>query len=533
MGGRSSNDRGFFMSTAAPASPQQPVLTMRLAVGLLGVLLAAMVAGLSGRVPALVLVDLQGALGFAKDDASWLTTAYSAGELAAMPFAAWFAITFSMRRFHMTMLAAALLLAAALPFVRDLNVLIALRLLHGICAGSLVPVLMMAALRFLPTSIRLHGLALFAMTATLSPNVALGLAALSVDHLDDWRWAYWHMLPLGLIAMGMVGWGIPKMPPALPRLKQADWFGLLLGVPGLMLLVVGIDQGVRLDWFQSPIIVAALGTGAILTSLFLISEWLHPAPFVGLALLNRRNIWLGFISLAGLLVVMSSAVNLPTNTLGSLHNFRLEQSAGLGLSVGLPQLVLGSCVALLLYQRWVDARHVFAAGLACMSAACWLASAITDEWMVRQFLWPTLLHVIGQPMAMVSLLFLVVSTVQPIEGPFLAGLVNIVRVLSTVVAGALVGQLSTVRGRFHFESLRDQAGNLLPHWAGFDFPPGALIEQVANQASVLATADVYRAIGLLAFLLIPLVLRFQYIPAPVVPRNFPSAPATVPAGAAS
>jgi len=187
----------------------------------------------------------------------------------------------------------------------------------------------------------------------------------------------------------------------------------------------------------------------------------------------------------------------------------------------------------LLYQRWVDARHVFAAGLACMSAACWLASAITDEWMVRQFLWPTLLHVIGQPMAMVSLLFLVVSTVQPIEGPFLAGLVNIVRVLSTVVAGALVGQLSTVRGRFHFESLRDQAGNLLPHWAGFDFPPGALIEQVANQASVLATADVYRAIGLLAFLLIPLVLRFQYIPAPVVPRNFPSAPATVPAGAAS
>ncbi len=63
------------MSTAAPASPQQPVLTMRLAVGLLGVLLAAMVAGLSGRVPALVLVDLQGALGFAKDDASWLTTA--------------------------------------------------------------------------------------------------------------------------------------------------------------------------------------------------------------------------------------------------------------------------------------------------------------------------------------------------------------------------------------------------------------------------------------------------------------------------
>ena len=99
------------MSTAMPASapsiPQpQPVFNSRLAVGLLGILLAAMVAGLSSRVPSLVLVDIQGGLGFAKDDISWLTTAYSAGELAAMPFAAWFAITFSMRRFHLTMLAA-------------------------------------------------------------------------------------------------------------------------------------------------------------------------------------------------------------------------------------------------------------------------------------------------------------------------------------------------------------------------------------------------------------------------------------------
>jgi DHA2 family multidrug resistance protein len=135
-------------------------------------------------------------------------------------------------------------------------------------------------------------------------------------------------------------------------------------------------------------------------------------------------------------------------------------------------------------------------------------------------------------MAMVAMLFLVVSTVQPMEGPFLAGLVNIVRVLSTVVAGALVSQLTAIRSRFHYESLRDQTGNLLPHLAGFD-PPGVLVEQVAKQASVLAIADVYRAIGLLALLLIPLVLKFQYIPAPIVPRISPPALPIVQAGAAS
>ncbi|TBU96251.1 MFS transporter [Stutzerimonas kirkiae] len=525
------------MSTAAAAppagAPPQPVFNGRLAVGLLGVLLAAMMAGLSNRVPALVLVDVQGGLGFARDDLAWLTTAFSAGELAAMPFAAWFAITFSMRRFHLTLLALALSLSAILPLVRDMHLLLALRLLHGLCAGALIPILMMAALRFLPASVRLHGLALFAMTATLSPNVALWLAALAVDHLEDWRWVYWLVIPLGLLAMAMVAWGIPPMPLALARLKQANWFGMLLGAPGLMLLVVGIDQGVRLDWFQSSLIVVALGLGAIFSGLFLLSEWLHPAPFVRLELLKRRNVWLGFITLAVMLVTMSSAVVLPANVLGGLQGFRMQQSASLGLLVGLPQLLLGSCVALLLYQRRVDARHVLASGMACMAVACWLASGITEEWMVRQFLWPTLLHMIGQPLAMVAMLFLMVSVVQPMEGPFMAGMVNIVRVLSTILGGAFIGQLTALRSRFHFEGLRDQAGNLLPQWTAFGTEPGTLAETFARQASVLAAADVYRLIGLLALLSIPLILKLQYIPAPVVPRPLQPMPAPTPAGAIS
>lgn len=513
------------MSTPAPPPHSAPMFGPRLAIGLLGILLAAMVAGLSSRVPSLVLIDIQGGLGFSKDDISWLTTAYSAGELAAMPFAAWFAITFSLRRFHIAMLAIAMSLALVLPFIRDLHSLLFLRTLHGLCAGSLVPLLMMAALRFLPAPIRLHGLALFAMTATLSPNVALWLATFAVDQLKDWRWAYWHVIPPGLIAMVMVAWGIPKLPTAMPRLKQANWFGMMLAMPGLMLLVVGIDQGVRLDWFSSPIIVAALVVGVSFTALFLISEWLHPSPFVRLDLLKRRNLWLGFLTLVGLLVAMFAGVGLPANTLATLHGFRLEQTATLGLMVGVPQLVLGSVVATLLYRHWVDARYVFAIGLACMAGACWVASYMDDQWMVQQFLLATLLHTVGQPLAMVAMLFLIVSVVQPMEGPFLAGLVNIVRVISTILAGSLLGQLNVTRTRFHYEALRDEAGNALARWSGFDAQSNELIAAISRQASVLATADVYRVIGLMLVLLIPAVLKLQFIPAPLLP---PATPASGP-----
>ena len=211
----------------------------------------------------------------------------------------------------------------------------------------------------------------------------------------------------------------------------------------------------------------------------------------------------------------------------------MQQSAAIGLMVGLPQLVLGPCVALLLYRRWVDARHVFAAGLACMAAACWLASGITSEWMVHQFLWAEILQAVGQPMAMVALLFLVTSVVQPMEGPFLAGMVNIVRVFSATVGGAVIGQLTAVRTRFHTDMLLDSAAQAMPRLPLSDPSLATLSSTVAQQAGVLATADVYRVFAVLALLLIPAVLKLQYIPAPVVNRMPQAVPPSAPAGAAS
>lgn len=323
---------------------------------------------------------------------------------------------------------------------------------------------------------------------------------------------YWHVIPIGLLAMGLVAWGMPQMPPALPRLKQGDWFGMALGIPGLALLVVGLDQGVRLDWFLSPLIVASLLVGTVLTALFLVCEWRHPVPFVRLQILERRNLGLGFSVFVLLLMISATAVTLPANLLSQLQGFRLEQSSDLGLIVGMPQLVLGSCVALLLYQRRVDARHVFAAGLACIAAACWLGSGVTGEWMVAQFVRAEVLYALGLPMAIVSLLFLGTSVVQPMEGPYVAGIVNTLRAFGSVLGGAMVGQLVILRSRFHGEMLLDHAGHLLARLPSSDAWSGALAETVAREANVLAAADVYRLFGLLALLLVPVVLKLQYMP---------------------
>ncbi len=496
------------MSAAPANSAMQPEFNFRLAVGLFGILLAAMMSGLNSRIPSLLLVDLRGILGIGIDQGAWLDGLYSAGELVAMPFASWFAITYSLRRFHLTMLCSAMLLGLLLPFVESLHGLMLLRTLQGICSGALIPTLMMAALRFLPAPIRLHGLALYAMTATLSPNVALWIASHFTSGGGDWRWVYWEVLPIGGLAAVCVAWGIPKLPLALPRLKQANWTGMAMGIPGLMLLALGISQGVRLDWLHSPMIQSCLFAGGLLTLGFLLSEWFHPAPFMKLQLLGRRNLGVGFTVFLLMLVAMTAAVGVPLMTLEHVQGLRLEQLTSLGLIVALPQFVLGSLVAMLLYRKWVDARYLLAIGLLLMAAACFMASNIDSQWNVEQFYFIQAMQALGQPLAIVPMLFLGTGVVAPMEGPFVSGLINTLRCLGTISGGALIAGLMQDRGAWHRQYLADSLAQM-PN-------AGELTQVLAQQVTVLASADIFRVFGAVFVLLVPLAVALKRIPAPVI-----------------
>lgn len=487
--------------------------SMRLMAGLVGIFIAAMMAGLNNRVGALALADIRGALGFGFDGASWITTVYSAGEFIAMPFSAWFAITLSVRRFELWMLGACAMLALVLPFIQDLNLLLILRFLQGIASGTMIPLLMMAALKFLPPPIRLHGLGLYAMTATFAPNLSIWLTGYWADGVFDWRWAYWQVIPLAVISGYLVAWGLPNEPVQTSRFRQANWFGMACGIPALGFIAVTLDQGARLDWFHSSLIVFSLVAGLVLLSVYLLTEWYHPSPFIKLQIMGRRNLGLGFTLFIFLLVVLMSSSLLPSSYLGHVQDYRPRQMASIGLIVAIPQLILGAGVALLLYQKWIDARLVFGLGLLLISLACFSGAQLSSDWNGDQFVVPQTLQAFGQPMAVISMLFLCTSVVQPHEGPYVSGIVNTLRAFGVLLGAAVVGHLVTVRGRFHAEMLLNHAA--LTNASLSLFPEPAVLTQIISQQSlVLSIADAYRVLGILALLLIPLVLRLSYIPAP-------------------
>jgi DHA2 family multidrug resistance protein len=485
---------------------------LRPLVGLAGIFIAAMTAGINNRVGALALPDVRGALGFAFDDASWLTTVYTAGELMVMPFSAWFAITLSVRRFALWMLGICIIAACLLPFTRTLELLLVLRFIQGAAGGALIPILIMVGLKSLPPPIRLHGLALYAMTATFAPNLSLWLAGLWTDVFFAARAMYGQVIPLLGLAGGLIAWGLPREAIQRGRFRQGNWFGMAAGIPALILLTVALEQWVRLDGLNAPVIAFSLLPGLVLLGVYLVSEWHHPAPFIKLQILDA-HLGLGFALLMLLLMVAQSGSLLPVNYLGRIQEYRALQSAPIGLIIALPQMLLAPLTAVLLYRRRVDARAVLALGLALMALACLTASRLDASWMREQFVIAQSLHTFGQPLAVVALLFLMTSVVAPRDGQYVSGFVNTLRAFGVVLGGSVIGQLVTIRGRVHHERLLDQAsfiGNALP----LAPEPSQLAGILNQQAFVLATADAYRILGLGALLMIPLAFCLKHVPAP-------------------
>jgi len=497
-------------------APAPAVWGVRLATGLGGVLVAAMMSGLNNRVGALTLTDMSGGIGISSDAAQWAGTIYGAAELAAMPISAWFAGTFSFRRMHLGITLVFLACALLLPFAPSYGWLITLRAVQGFAGGAMIPLLMSAALRFLPPAIKLHGLGLYSLTATFAPNLALWLAASWVDDLGDWRLIYWQVVPVALFALGAVWWGIPQDPMRPERMREIDWPALLTGPLGLALLAVALQQGERLDWFNSPLILGLVLTGAALLLIFLISEWSHHLPFIRLQLLGRRNIGLGLPLFIVMLLVISASSALPSTQLTQIHGFRPLQIAPIGLIISIPQLLLAPLVSALLYWRKADARLVASAGLLLMATGCWLGSRLTSDWMVAQFALAQACQMVGQPMAIISFLFLATSVAAPMEGQFVSGLVNMLVALAKICGAVIVQRFLSQDSASYLNQMTEASSGLI------DLPvdPGALLSRYRPEALTLAISDLYLLVALVAAaLVVPTLLMTHIAPPQPAPKD--------------
>jgi DHA2 family multidrug resistance protein len=502
-------------------------------IGIVAVMLSAVAATLTSRLTSFGLADIGGALGVGVDQRAWITTAFSAAQMFIGPISPWLAYVVGIRR---VLLSGAIVFGVAellLPFSPDLPVFIALQVIAGLGSGTFIPLTVAFVLRSLPRHLWVFGIGAYAMNLELSLNIAATLEGWHIDH-GGWPWIFWQNLFIVVPMLACMALGIPREPIKYEEQGRGDYWGMAFAGVGFALIFAALDQGDRLDWLNSGLIIGLIGAGTLLVLAFVIQETTAVRPGIDLRFLLRRNVpeLLAILVIIRFLV-LSSNLLIP-QYLTQVRGLRPQQVGDALLWIALPQFAIAPVVALL--ARRMDARILLAIGTAAVLTASLMATRLTSDWVEGDFIPSLLLQAIGQTMALTSLIYFFAQHLRPADILTFGAIVQTARLFGGEIATAVIqtftrkaeqlhsnviGQHVTAGGIETLRRLDAQSHQLLaPYGAGdpANLPRsiGMLANTVRQQAYTLAYADGFllAAVAAAAALVIILFLR----PAPDAPN---------------
>ncbi len=497
-------------------------------VGTLGVFLAAGLATLNGRMISVGLPDIRGAMGFGFDEASWITTAYNMAQMFIGPFSVFLGAMLGSRRVLLYSGAIFVLCSILLPFSPSLRVMLCLQMISGLSSGTFYPLALGYALNALPLRYVIYAIGVYAMDIIGVTGVGTALVAWYTEHLS-WHWIFWQSAFITPLMMLCIYLAVPPPPKRSGPKPALSWRGFLYGSLGLSLIYGALDQGERLDWLNSGVIVGLLVTAAFLLAVAIIRRWLSPNPMVNAIFIVNRNTMLLAATLFSFRFVLLAIALLLPGVLGITQHYRPLETGSVLLWI-IPPLIITGLVAARLMRRF-DNRLVFAAGFTIVGIACLLNARLTSAWAGDNFFVSQIVIGCGISLAFVALVGSIVQNsfatgalTNPINILTYSSFIHCVRLFGGEVGTAIMQRLVSVREQFHSnmiglhvdggnwltsERLAAIAHGLFPNSAGNEEAQAraALIVggQVKTQAYALAYSDAYMAIALVAALAIILI----------------------------
>lgn len=497
-------------------------------VGTLGVFLAAGIATLNGRMISVGLPDLRGAMGFGFDEASWIPTAYNMAQMFIGPFSVFLGAMLGARRVLLYSGTIFILCSILLPFSPSLRVMLCLQVLSGLSSGTFYPLALGYALTALPVRYVIYAIGVYAMDILGATSIGTPLVAWYTEHLS-WHWIFWQSALLTPLMILCIYLALPQPPKREGPKPALSWRGFLYGSLGLSLIYGSLDQGERLDWLNSGVIVGMLVTAAFLLAVTIIRRCLSPNPLVNAIFLVNRNTMILAVSLFSFRFLLLGIAFLLPAVLAVTQQYRPLQTGRVLLWLIAPVIIMGYVAARLM--RRFDNRLVLATGFAIIAIASLIDAQLTSAWADDNFFSTQIVMGFGLGIAFTALVGSIIQNIfasnalaNPINVLTYSSFIHCIRLFGGELGTAFMQRLVSMREQFHSnmiglhvdsghwltsERLAMIAHGLFPNSAGSEEAQAraALLlgGQVKVQAYSLAYSDGYLAIAVVAALAIILI----------------------------
>jgi MFS family permease len=500
----------------SPANPDHPA-SRRMAYLAIGALI-----GITGGLGnALITVNLnfaQGTLGLYTNESAWLTAAFFMTNVPANLLLVKYRQQFGLRPFIQFALLGYALSTLLHLFVHDFWTSVLVRAVNGLAASGLTTLTVLYFLQGMLPAKRLNGV----MIGICIPQLAVPLArALSPRLLEwgDWHMLYWFELGLALLSLGAV-WSLPLPPSEREKVfEPLDFLTCALLMPALWLLIAVLAEG-RIEWWTERAWMGyALAASLTLIVAAFMVEHLRASP-----LLDTR--WLGTRQLVRLMLVAASVrILLSEQAFGSVGLLTIvgmlnDQMITLNLII-IGASLAGLATAVLTF-RPTDLATPINVAVTLIAVGAFM-DAFSNN-LTR----PSSFYLSQAIIGFASLLFLAQAIVIGFARLLLTGgkqfisfivLFSISQSVGGLIGTAFLGTFQTVREKVHSHELvqsivlsdplvaaRIQAG--AAQFSGTLSDPalrtatgaGALAQQVAREANILAFNDVFMLVGVLAVL---------------------------------
>ncbi len=471
------------------------------------------------------LPHIAGNLSASIDESTWVLTSYLVANAIVLPLTGWLAAHFGRKRLLMSSVAGFTMASLLCGVAPNLHLLVLFRFIQGATGGAMQPLSQAVLLEAFPPHDRGRAMGFWGIGIVVAPILGPVLGGWLTDTYS-WRWVFYINLPVGIVSLVMTQLYVFDPHYLRRTTERIDYIGIGLLAVWVGSLQLALDLGQEHDWFSSAFITTLVVTSGIGVVAFIAREWMAREPVVDLRVFKVRTYSTGVFLMTTLgFVLYGSLVLLPImlqTLLGypSLEAGMAMAPRGLGSLIGMP--MIGMMIGKF------DPRKMVAAGL--------IAGAITLFWLGQLSLnagywdifWPQFFQGLG-----LSALFVPLTTISmdPIPRERMGNATSLFNLMRNLGGSIGVATTSTMLARKSQEYINILGAHVDPYSpatqsrleaarqgfiaAGSDpitaarRAYSALFGAVQQQATMVAFVHVFRTLGIIFLLLLPLILLMR------------------------
>jgi MFS transporter, DHA2 family, multidrug resistance protein len=469
------------------------------------------------------------------DQATWVLTSYLIANAAIIPMSGWLSDVFGRKRYYMTSVAIFSFASLCCGLAPSLTFLILARILQGVGGGGLQPVTQAMLIDTFPPASRGKAMSVYGFTVILAPMLGPLLGGWITDQFS-WHWIFLINVPVGLLSLFLVETMVDE-PPLLVEERRQRWTrGVHFDLPGAALIALALgalevmlDRGVQDDWFASPLIRGSVLVAGTCLVAFVLWELIARDPLLDMRLFRYRNFAAATIIIMTIGVVLFGTTQFIPQLVQQVLGYTAEQ-AGLALTLGGIITLFTMPLAGILSSH-VQPRVMMSVAFAVEAIAMWnmtrFDTTVTFGGVAIARMWQ------GAP---IPFLFVPLISAAYVGLPGnktnrASAMISVGRNIGGSVGISLVQALLARREQFHQARLVAGLQPLNPVYehairsltqtltargaapaAASRMAVGALYQIVQRQADMMAFNDVFWALAVFIFVILPIAFLLKRAP---------------------